>query len=286
MERYTNPRGHIPNINGLAHPTQRDKILSHIQVNPDNSVTVYGDVDMINPGLKPITGLSRLPIKFDTIYGNFFTSGLTTLEGCPHTISHSIGSKNGGLFYCSSNYSFTRLGNLKGGPKEVASGYYCHTNKLTSLEGAPESVGGDFDCKGNLLTSLVGLPSHIGKNLYCSDNELSNLDGAPNYVGGVINLHNNPECYDPYGIRYTQIGSNYNLDFLMRFNNTPFFSLMKMFHNCGVLDKFQESLDYQYIKGNKIDTRIFDQMGVFYELKSCEGYEENLKTLKKSYQFV
>jgi hypothetical protein len=85
--------------------------------------------------------LTRLPIKFGNIKGDFYCSNnrLTSLVGGP--------SKVGGSFYCYNN----RLTSLVGGPSEVGGGFYCHNNSLTSLEGGPSKVGGGFSCSYNLI---------------------------------------------------------------------------------------------------------------------------------------
>jgi hypothetical protein len=119
--------------------------------------------------------LDRLPVRFGAVDDYFVVhSGLSTLEGCPHTV--------GGLFNCGEN----RIASLKGGPKSVGGQYVCSNNpELTSLQGAPDTVNDTFDCSScKKLTSLKGGSSYVAGLFHCEycDN-LSSLEGAPEEVG-------------------------------------------------------------------------------------------------------
>ena len=109
-------------------------------------VDVDGDVDLYDENL------TKLPIKFGNVSGNF---------------------------YCSSN----QLTTLEGAPESVGDGFYCRNNQLTTLEGCPKSVGGNYYCSKNELTSLEGTPESVGGHFYCYNNNIYKLDFVPNYKG-------------------------------------------------------------------------------------------------------
>tara|TARA_X000000368_G_scaffold368759_1_gene316903 strand:+ start:1165 stop:1602 length:438 start_codon:yes stop_codon:yes gene_type:complete len=90
--------------------------IIYYKINKDNSIDVYNSVYLNG------YGLSKLPLKFNKIYGDFFCNynELKTLEGCP---------------------------------KYVTKSFDCSFNKLTSLKWCPKSVGGTFDCRKNKLTT-------------------------------------------------------------------------------------------------------------------------------------
>ena len=98
--------------------------------------------------------LTRLPLRFGTVTGNF---------------------------YCDEN----QLTTLEGAPEKVGGHFYCSINQLTTLDGAPSWVGGDFYCSINQLTTLDGAPSWVGGDFYCDENQLTSLDGIGE-VGGKV----------------------------------------------------------------------------------------------------
>jgi hypothetical protein len=125
----------------------------NITKNPDGTYDVKGNVNMLK------MGLTKIPIKFNKVDGNFWcysNKNLTSLEGAPKEVN--------GEFNCGHNY----LTSLKGVPKEVGGLFYCSSNKLTSLEGAPKKVNGDFYCSENNLTSLKGAPEKVNGDFYCN----------------------------------------------------------------------------------------------------------------------
>jgi hypothetical protein len=109
--------------------------IENYTINSDGTVDVDGDV------LLGCKGLTKLPIYFNYVSGNF---------------------------YCNNN----QLVSLKGCPKEVGNNFDCYNNKLKSLEGCPQEVGGYFDCQYNQLKSLEKCPKKVGGNFYCHDNPL------------------------------------------------------------------------------------------------------------------
>jgi len=142
------------NSDEKIHEICRKYNIENYTINPDGSIDVDGDVDISN------RGLTKIPLKFRKVSGNFYchNNKLTSLEGAPTSV--------GGDFYC----SYNQLTSLEGAPTSVGGGFYCHNNKLTSLEGAPTSVGGDFYCSYNRLTSLEGSPTSVSGYFDCDDN--------------------------------------------------------------------------------------------------------------------
>ena len=93
-------------------------VITNYTINSDGSIDVDGNVDLAG------SGLTKLPLKFGNVTGNF---------------------------YCNNN----KLTTLEGSPKEVGGGFYCQFNQLTSLKGGPIKVGGGFDCRNNKLPKLI-----------------------------------------------------------------------------------------------------------------------------------
>ena len=89
------------------------------------TVKVIGDVVL------SVLGLTKLPINFTEVGGNF-------------------------------DCAYNELTSLEGVPKKVGGSFYCWKNFLTDLAGAPEKVGGSFDCSKNPLKSTKGKPEYIG----------------------------------------------------------------------------------------------------------------------------
>jgi len=149
------------------------KIINYT-FNDDLSIDVNGDVSFYGEGL------TKLPIKFRNVSGNFYCSynNLTSLVGGPETV--------GGDFDC----SYNNLTSLVGGPETVGGDFNCRNNNLTSLVGGPETVGGDFNCRSNNLTSLKGSTEKLGGYFDCSYNKLTSLEGSPKTIGGDF------LCYD------------------------------------------------------------------------------------------
>ena len=114
---------------------------------------IEGDVDLGNLCLTELSDLSDVEVM-----GSFacHSNYLTSLEGCPHTVS--------GYFSCTSN----NLTSLEGCPHTVYDTFYCGFNQLTSLKSAPQTVDGSFHCTGNNLTSLEGIPKTINVSFYIS----------------------------------------------------------------------------------------------------------------------
>jgi hypothetical protein len=153
--------------------------IENYTINPDGTIDVDGDVDLYD------LGLSKLPLKFREVTGDFYCTNneLTTLEGAPQSVD--------GYFDCVNN----RLTTLKSAPQSVGGSFYCYFNSLTTLEGAPQYVGGNFDCYNNCLTTLEGAPKFVENDFDCSVNELTTLVSAPKSVGG--NFYCKDNTLDP-----------------------------------------------------------------------------------------
>jgi len=127
---------------------------------------------------------------------------------------------------------------------KVLGSFYCQDNRLISLEGAPTEVGGDFYCDGNQLDTLEGAPNKVVGDFYCTYNNLITLEGAPILVGGRFVCNDNP------------ISQIYNL-----------FPDHK---------SFMQSLDYGYLRGDKIIKFRFEEALDELEIKIPRrifGYE-------------
>ena len=128
----------------------------------DGKVNVNGNVDFSD------RGLTKLPISFGVVTGDFFCN-------------------------------YNRLTSLEGGPSSVGGHFDCYDNKLTSLDGVSDSIGGDFYCGDNKLATLEGSPSNVGGNFYCSNNQLTTLECCPDSIGGNFYCFNNP-IYEIYNL--------------------------------------------------------------------------------------
>jgi hypothetical protein len=145
--------------------------ITHWSINADGLIDVDGDVNLNH------SGLTKLPIKFGEVTGNFECSDnqLTTLEGSPQSV--------GGGFSC----RYNQLTTLEGSPQSVGGGFYCRNNQLTTLEGSPQSVGGGFYCSYNQLINFTGFPEFY-------DNSDDSVDFSSNPVNEIYQLFRNPKA--------------------------------------------------------------------------------------------
>jgi hypothetical protein len=140
----------------------------------DDLIDVNGDVKICNKEL------TRLPLKFGNVYGDFLChSKLTSLRGSPTYVA--------GDFNCYGN----QLTSLKHGPAQVGGDYTCPENVLTSLKGSPTIINGNFNCFLNQLKSLSHGPIKVNGSYYAYHNELVTLEGSPDFVGGSFNVGSN-----------------------------------------------------------------------------------------------
>jgi hypothetical protein len=129
--------------------------IENWSINSEGLVDVYDHVFLANKGL------TKLPLKFGTVTGDFHCSynQLTSLEGSPHTVRYN--------FMCAQNM----LTSLEGSPEKVGGDFYCNNpslahdnhNKITSFEGGPKSIGGLFNCYNNPLYNIWNLISPNNK---------------------------------------------------------------------------------------------------------------------------
>ena len=127
--------------------------IKNYTINPDNSIDVNGDVDLLGKDLKEI------PFNFRNVSCSFDCSDnkLTSLKGCPKEV--------GGYFSCSNN----NLKDLIGGPQYLYGSYYCHHNCLETLEGCAGDIKGNLYCTFTKLKEL-DCSSVIEGDIYCTDN--------------------------------------------------------------------------------------------------------------------
>ncbi len=140
-----------------------------------------------------------------------------------------------GYFTCGDN----QLTSLEGSPREVGGHFECGNNKLRSLEGGPMEVGGNFDCSHNQLTSLKGIPMVINGNFFCNGNQLTSLVGGPTEVGSNFYCSNNQLTSLEGGPR--ELGSH------LYCSVNPIHTIYRLFDNN--YKKYQDSLDYNYLRG-------------------------------------
>ena len=107
------------------------KITDYI-INPDKTI----DVDVDGDVTLSFSYLSKLPLKFNKVSGNFL-------------------------------YNNNLLTNLIGSPVWVGGNFRCSFNELTSLEFSPYYVGGNFDCKFNNISDNYS-ETYIGGDFYSS----------------------------------------------------------------------------------------------------------------------
>ena len=171
--------------------------ITNYTINDNYSVDVDGNISFY------LSGLSKLPFKFNVVSGYFDCSKnkLTTLEGSPKKVGGSfwchhnqLTTLEGGPTYVGSEFdcSHNKLITLEGSPKKVVGHFRCSENKLTTLKGGPKSVGGNFSCTGNQLTTLEGSPKKVGGSFYCLFNKLTTLEGSPKYIGKDLDCRKNP----------------------------------------------------------------------------------------------
>jgi hypothetical protein len=191
--------------------------IQNYTINEDGTVDVDGDVSLYK------RNLSKLPLKFGRVTGNFYCqhNKLTTLEGCPG---------------------------------EVDDHFYCNNNQLTTLEGCPRVVGGDFWCYRNQLTTLESDPDRIpevGGNFWCSSNQLTTLLGCPRVVGGDFWCYYNKLTIINDELEFVKIKGDFKIE------NNPIHNVYKLFPD---FESFKYSLDYNYFRyPNQIVKHRFEE---------------------------
>jgi hypothetical protein len=222
--------------------------------------------------------LYKIPIKFGIIYGYFdcHENNLTSLENAPMEVKDA--------FNCNHN----KLKTLEGSPRKVGDDFDCIDNILTTLKGSPIEVGEDFDCHYNKLTSLNGCPVKVGGDFSCASNKLKTLEGGPKKVGWNYNCNNNELITlkgSPIEVEHDFICVKNNLTTLegcpekigaeLYCNDNPIYEVFAVF---GTFERYQESLDYKYLRGTNIVRGRFE--------KACEDAEIKMPDSIKGYKYI
>lgn len=107
----------------------KEHAINNYLISEDFYITVQGNVN-----LNKKLSVKKIPVKFKMVDGYFDISnnGLTSLDGCPKTVT--------GDFNCSRN----SLTSLFEGPTEVGD-FDCSFNQLKNLSYAPKEVKGNFN---------------------------------------------------------------------------------------------------------------------------------------------
>jgi hypothetical protein len=208
--------------------------IKNYTINED-SVDVDGNVHLHEKRL------TKLPLKFGKVSGNF---------------------------YC----SFNELKSLSGAPLSVGGHFSCHGNKLISLEGAPISVGRDFYCDSNQLKSLEGSPLSVGGGFYCNSNQLISLEGISGRISGAIYCHYN-KLRDVKGVKDGWLG-DFSVD------GNPVYEIFKLFPEDKWDEVIEILNEYEVIRddGNLVILQrleqVFLDLGLEVpEIEEIEGYK-------------
>jgi hypothetical protein len=209
--------------------------IKNYTINEDSTIDVDGNVHLHEKRL------TKLPLKFGKVSGNF---------------------------YC----SFNELKSLSGAPLSVGGHFSCHGNKLISLEGAPISVGRDFYCDSNQLKSLEGSPLSVGGGFYCNSNQLISLEGISGRISGAIYCHNN-QLRDVKGVKDGWLG-RFEVD------GNPVYEIFKLFPEDKWDEVIEILNEYEVIRddGNLVILQrleqVFLELGLEVpEIEEIEGYE-------------
>jgi len=126
--------------------------ITNYTINADGSIDVDGDVNLYR------CGLTKLPMKFNHVSGNF-------------------------------NCRWNQLTSLEGSPQSVGDNFNCSWNNLTTLVGTPQSVGGDFECSYNKLTTLEESPNNVGGSFNCDGNPIYDQLGDIDYKSYIKQIN-------------------------------------------------------------------------------------------------
>lgn len=150
----------------------------------------------------------------------------------------------------------------------VTGNFDCHNNSLNTLKGAPRKVNGNFECSDNHLTSLKYGPTHVGGSYLCSSNNLTSLEYLPQNIYGINCSYNDIIVTDGFPSTLESY-SKYS------FGHNPIHSIMSIFPNYGI---FMQSLDYSYIRGNKILLSRFKE--------ACEEFDIDVPDKVDKYDYI
>lgn len=149
-----------------------------------------------------------------------------------------------------------------------------NSDRLTEIPIKFGRVTGDFSASYQKLGNLNNSPRFVGGDFSCIASNLTSLEGAPDEVQGIFNCSMNNSLYDPSALRDIK----YNK---VQFGGCYFYKIYEnlfgpKFGNTQGPINFLQSLDYPYIRGRQIDSRLFTQMCREYELLS---ENEDLKNI-------
>ena len=190
----------------------KEHAINNYLISEDFYITVQGNVN-----LNKKLSVKKLPVKFKMVDGFFDISnnGLTSLDGCPKTITGDFNCSRNNLtslfegptevadFDCSYNQlknlsyapkevkgsfdcSNNQIDSIKGMPRSIKGFFKCSTNKIATLKGGPKYVDADFDCSENLIERLIGGPVSVGHDYICHKNNLTDLDGVADEIGSDL----------------------------------------------------------------------------------------------------
>lgn len=125
--------------------------IKKYHINSDLSIDVYDDVCLNGKDL------TKIPIKFNIIYGNFSIIGnfITSLKNSPNTVF--------GSFYASN----CRLTSLEHCPLYIEYTFDLYNNNITEISNFPIFIGGSFDLTLNIIERInLKRSCQIGGKLY------------------------------------------------------------------------------------------------------------------------
>lgn len=248
---------------GILMGQQHDLLDPDYKIHPDGTVDVWGNVRIHNHSMRKYENDARLPVKFGIVEGDF-TFGdcfITTLEGSPRSCESfscrdkSISNLVGGPEIVEDyDISGSRCTSLEGAPREVSGYFYCEDSSLTSLKGAPRRIGRFFDCSDTGVTSFEGGPEEVGEEFVATGVYVTSMEGCPKRCQYMKISSQNP-LWNPAGLR------DVDCEWGIFGYSDPLWRVLSFFNDTGmdykglpdgnksvIWKRFQESLDYNYIK--------------------------------------
>ncbi len=174
----------------------KDHDVENYVINDDDTVSVNGDIELINLQYK------RLPVTFKEITGNvtIVASRLETLAGLPQTINGDLEMNKVKVLDWTgcpaivkgSVHLESSIVNGFGGDalREVGKGVYLDYSVIESLKGFPPLVRGALSLRSSSVKSLEGLENtHVMGNFSLQEvKNVTNLRGIPKRIEGDLIL--------------------------------------------------------------------------------------------------
>lgn len=229
------------------------------RINEDGSIDVESDVKIGGVYCKKLTSI---PVKFRKVTGDFTIDGqmkITSLEGSPEECRHftvfsqPISNLNGGPRIVEGDYDVTGcdITSLEGSPEHIFGCFDIVGTYVTSLEGGPKTVGGYFDCSDTKITSFIGAPIET-LDFYARNIDVESFEGFPKKCGDVTIESTRSTLWNPKGLRDIEC-ETFDID-----EYEPIYYLIKLFGTFvndstanDIFKRFQESLDYNYVRGTR-----------------------------------